>query len=315
MTYWLILLGLIFLLAGGDLMLRAVSQLAMHFNISKLVIGLVIVGFGTSLPELFASLNAARYGAPGIAIGNVVGSNIANILLILGMAALLAPVVVDKTTFTRDFSTLLITTVLCMAACLGGTVTRLWGALLFTGLCGYLLLVFRDERRRQDQQAAATQSQAVVQRSTPKLLAMTIGGLCVMLYGADLFIVHAIDLASALGVTKAVIGLTIVAVGTSLPELVTAVMAALRKETDIAFGNIIGSNIFNVLGILGVTSTLLPLQVPENIARLDIWIMAGAVVLLGTFAALSDRIGRAAGLSMLAMYVIYVAFRVSVGSV
>ena len=309
MTILFLLLGLVLLVAGGELLVRGAVQLAQKFRISPLLIGLTLVGFGTSTPELVTSLQAAFAGSPGIAVGNVVGSNVANILLILGITALIFPVVVAKETFKRDGVVLAICTLMCLGAVLYGQLTPILGAVFVAALAGYILFAFRQER----QTNAAADAAAGMVNDAPKPsfpgialdLLFVIGGLALTILGARFLVTSAIDIARDFNVSETVIGLTIVAVGTSLPELVTSVMAALRKHSDIAFGNIVGSNIYNILGILGVTAMVKPILVPPQIASLDIWVMIGATVLLFLTATSRWRIGRVEGGIMLAAYVAY----------
>jgi cation:H+ antiporter len=309
MTILFLLLGLVLLVAGGELLVRGAVQLAQKFRISPLLIGLTLVGFGTSTPELVTSLQAAFSGSPGIAVGNVVGSNIANILLILGISAIIFPIVVARETFKRDGIVLALSTLMCLGAVLYGYLTPVLGAVFVASLAGYIIFAFRQERHSN----AAADAAAGITTDAPKPspagialdLVFVIGGLALTIFGARFLVSSAIDIARLFSVSETIIGLTIVAVGTSLPELVTSVMAALRKHGDIAFGNIVGSNIYNVLGILGVTAIIKPIPVPPQIASLDIWVMIAATVLLFITATSRWRIGRIEGGVMLAAYVSY----------
>jgi cation:H+ antiporter len=309
MTILFLLLGLVLLVAGGELLVRGAVQLAERFRISPLLIGLTLVGFGTSTPELVTSLQAAFAGSPGIAVGNVVGSNIANILFILGLTAIIFPVVIAKETFKRDGIVLALSTLMCLGAVLYGYLTPVLGVIFVASLAGYIYYAFRQER--QSNAAADAASGGVSDAPSPSApmialdLLFVIGGLALTILGARFLVTSAIEIARDFNVSETIIGLTIVAVGTSLPELVTSVMAALRKHSDIAFGNIVGSNIYNVLGILGVTAIIKPIDVPPQIASLDIWVMIGATVLLIITATSRWRIGRVEGGIMLAAYVGY----------
>jgi len=309
MTILFLLLGLVLLVAGGELLVRGAVQLAERFRISPLLIGLTLVGFGTSTPELVTSLQAAFAGSPGIAVGNVVGSNIANILFILGLTAIIFPVVIAKETFKRDGIVLALSTLMCLGAVLYGYLTPVLGVIFVASLAGYIYYAFRQER--QSNAAADAASGGVSDAPSPSApmialdLLFVIGGLALTILGARFLVTSAIEIARDFNVSETIIGLTIVAVGTSLPELVTSVIAALRKHSDIAFGNIVGSNIYNVLGILGVTAIIKPIDVPPQIASLDIWVMIGATVLLIITATSRWRIGRVEGGIMLAAYVGY----------
>jgi len=309
MTILFLLLGLVLLVAGGELLVRGAVQLAEKFRISPLLIGLTLVGFGTSTPELVTSLQAAFAGSPGIAVGNVVGSNTANILLILGITALIFPVTVAKATFKRDGLALTISAAMCLGAVLYGHLTPLLGALFVASLGGYVYYAFQQERQSNAAADLAAGITVEAPRPSAGLIALdllfVIGGLALTIFGARFLVSSAIDIARDFNVSETVIGLTIVAVGTSLPEFVTSVMAAFRKHSDIAFGNIVGSNIYNIFGILGVTAIIKPIDVPAQIAVLDIWVMLAATALLLIAATSRWRIGRIEGGLMLAGYIGY----------
>lgn len=316
MTYLLLALGLVLLVLGGDVLVRGAVGLATRLGISPLLVGLTVVGFGTSTPELVTSLDAAFSGFPGIAVGNIVGSNIANILLILGVAALIAPVPVAAMTFKRDGAALLIATLAALAAVLSGALSRPAGAGLILGLVGYVVLAYRLERRAGTPDAlGATETPAP--ESPPRnllfLLALTFGGIAVTILGARLLVSAAVELATAWGVSDTLIGLTVVAVGTSLPELVTSVMAALRRQSDIAFGNVVGSNLYNILGILGVTAVVRPIPVPATIAAFDIWVMLAATLALLWVVRTGWRVTRMEGAVMLSSYAAYTGWIVAGG--
>lgn len=304
MLYLAVLGGLVLLVVGGDLLVRGAVASAMRFGVPTMVIGLTLVGFGTSTPELVTSLEAAFLGAPGIAVGNVVGSNTANILLILGLSALVAPMMVDRTTLRRDGTAVMLAALACLAAVLTGYVGRLAGSVLVALLMGYLYLTYRTAGT----EASAAGDLPVPGPAPARLgtsMAVFAAGLALTILGADLLVSGAIGLARSWQVSEVVIGVTIVAVGTSLPELVTSVTAALRRQPEIALGNIIGSNIFNVLGILGVTALVHPVEVPPAIVSLDIWVMLGATILLLGCAATGGRLSRAEGGVFLIAYAAY----------
>ncbi len=307
----LVLLGLAALVAGGELLLRGAVGLATRFGIPPLVIGLTLVGFGTSTPELVTSLQAAFLGAPGIAVGNVVGSNIGNILLILGIAALLRPVAVDPAAFRRDGAVLVAATLAVIALSLMGTLGRPGGAGLVVALLAYVTFTVVSERRRHSAAAALYEAEAdIVARpagSPARLALLALGGLAVTILGARLLVDGAIGLAATAGVSDTVIGLTVVAIGTSMPELVTSIIAVRKGQGDVAFGNIVGSNIFNILGILGITAMVSPLAVPPQILAFDIWAMLAATLALVVFARTGWRVGRREGAVLLAAYGGYLA--------
>ncbi len=309
MVYLLLAVGLVLLVAGGEGFVRGSVAIARRFGMSSLLIGLTLVGFGTSLPELVTSLQAAFDGAPGIAVGNVVGSNIANILLILGITALIYPVVVDKAVLRRDGGVLVLASLAGLTIVLIGTLGRLAGVVLVIMLIAYIVYSYIVDRRAQ---ANAAYDQEIEQtggdQPLPISILFVIGGLALTIIGARLLVSSAVEIATALGVSETIIGLTVVAIGTSLPELVTSSIAAIRRHTDLALGNIIGSNIFNVLFILGATALVHPIPVPEEIVRLDIWVMLGATALLLGFSYTQRQIVRWEGGALLAAYAAYIGW-------
>lgn len=299
MTYLLFFAGLAALFFGGEYLVKGASGVARHFRLSPMVIGLTVVGFGTSAPELLVSLQAALEGQPAIAIGNVVGSNIANILLILGISALIAPLVIPVKKLWRDLGFMLAATTILWVMLLGGTLSRLEGLLLIAGLIIFLAIAFLTGKEEPDLDADPLPPQW-------KSWAYTIGGLIVLVIGARLLVDSSIIIARQFGISEAVIGLTIVAVGTSLPELATSVIAAMRKQTEIAVGNIVGSNIFNIFGILGVTAVIAPIPADARFAAIDMpWAM-GAAVGLTVLAAVLGGLPRIAGIALLGGYGLYI---------
>jgi cation:H+ antiporter len=304
--------GLALLLICGDLFVRGAVGVAEALKVSPLVIGLTLVGFGTSLPELVASLEAARLGAPGIAVGNVVGSNIANVLLILGISALIAPIAVSPGTFRLNGPVLLGASLLAVFVFYLGTIGRVGGIAFLLLLAGYTFTAYWTGRRGLDEPAMRHMAEEV-ENTPPRraplalYLALTAGGLLGIVVGANLLVQGAVALARQVGVTETVIGLTVVAVGTSLPELATSVVAALRRHGDVALGNVIGSNIFNILGILGATAIYHPIMVPGEIIRFDSWVMLGASALLIVFSMTRAKVERWEGVVLLAGYAAYIA--------
>ncbi|WRH60949.1 MAG: calcium/sodium antiporter [Fuscovulum sp.] len=300
MTYLLFALGLVALFFGGEYLVRGATAIAKHFRLSPMVIGLTIVGFGTSAPEMLVSVQAAMAGQPAIAIGNVLGSNIANILLILGISALIAPLIIPVRKLWRDLGFMLLATAVIWVMLLDGDVTRLDGALLIGGLLIFLIVAFTTGKVEPEEANAGDIPQW-------KAWAMTLGGLVVLVIGARLLVDSSTELARAFGISEAVIGLTIVAVGTSLPELATSVIAAIRKQTEIAVGNIVGSNIFNIFGILGTTALIAPIPADPRFASVDMPWVAGAAIGLTVLAFILGGLPRIAGAVLLAAYAGYVA--------
>lgn len=307
---WLIGGGLLLLGAGGEMLVRGSVGAARSLGVSPLLIGLTLVGFGTSTPELVTSIQAAARGSPGIAVGNVVGSNIANVLLILGVAALIRPVEFHPRAFRRDGPVLLAATVAGLGAIVYGRLSPWLGATFVAALAGYVGFTWLQERRAPVEDIEADRHEAQAEAHAPPRprlmpgLLMALVGIGLTVVGARLLVDGAIEVARAWGVPETVIGLTIVAVGTSLPELVASAMAALRGRSDLAFGNVVGSNIYNTLGILGVTALVRPIPVPGELARFDVWVMLAAVFLL--LAQRNLRLGRREGLVLLVCYGLYV---------
>jgi cation:H+ antiporter len=304
------LLGLALLGLGGDLLVRGAVGIAGLLKVSPLFTGLVLVGFGTSMPELVTSLTAALRGSTGIAIGNVVGSNIANILLILGLTATLRPVPADPRSFRRDAPMLAVATVVCLLVVETGHIGRFSGALFLILLTGYLIHTYRTENRRPDASALIHEQKGklIEPGFRPGIVSMllALAGLAGIVGGARLLVTASVEIAGALGVPDSVIGLTVVAVGTSLPELATAVAAALKRQTDIALGNIIGSNLFNILGILGTTALVRPMRIPQDVVRFDAWVLFGVTGLLLYYALTDARLSRSEGAVFLVLYATYV---------
>ncbi|MGY6568328.1 MAG: calcium/sodium antiporter [Salinarimonas sp.] len=310
--------GFVLLLVGGEYLVRGAVSIARSFGISPMVIGLTLVGFGTSAPELVASINAALKGSPGIAIGNVVGSNIANVFLVLGIAALIFPLATNREAYRRDGPVLILATAILVLMVLAGEIGRIAGAIGLVLLIAYTSFTWWSDRRSLDAGAVMHGQEAEEIDEIPQsrmwvALLMAAGGMAAVLYGADLLVDGAIGIARGFGLSEAVIGLTIVAIGTSLPELATAVIAAWRRHADVAFGNIVGSCIFNIFGILGVTALVMPLAVPAEIARFDVWVAALAAIVFVIFAMTGWRIGRREGAVLSLLYVAYIAIQFSPG--
>jgi cation:H+ antiporter len=315
----LLLGGIVLLVGGGELLVRGAVAVATRFGVSPLVIGLTLVGFGTSTPELVTSVQAALDGYPGVAYGNIVGSNLANILLILGVTAIICPILVDRGALKRDGLTMLGVAALFAALAALMPMGRVTGTLFVLGLAVYIWQAFRQESAGgadhgavYDKGAALSEAEAALappvasaNGSIVKPLLTAVLGIAAVVAGGALLVDGAVALARNLGISETVIGLTIVALGTSLPELVTSVMAALRKQTDVAFGNIIGSNIYNILGIGGATALVSPGPVPADIVGFDNIIMVGVSVLLIGFTYTGRKLERWEGCVLLAGYAGY----------
>ena len=312
-----LLLGLVLLIAGGDLLVRGAVRIAERLRLSPMLVGLTVVGMGTSMPELAASLQASLAGSPGIALGNIVGSNIANSLLILGVAALIAPIAVKSSTLWRDGGVGLVAVLVLLAA--GATVglSREAGVAFLIMMAGYIYYAYRQERLGAPHSAAFDRAAAMEEVDpalTPRdrpggrlslALLLFIAGLALIVGGASLLVNSAIAIAGQLGVSDTVIGLTVVAVGTSLPELVTSAVAAWRKQGDIALGNVLGSNIYNILFIGGLTGAIAPTGVPASIMAFDLWVLAAVSLVVMLFAFSDGRLSRREGLVLVAAYIAY----------
>ncbi|WP_417207044.1 calcium/sodium antiporter [Antarctobacter sp.] len=312
MDLFFVLGGLLALVVGGDVLVRGAVNVARALRVPPMVIGLTLVGFGTSAPELVTSLQAALSGSPGLAVGNVVGSNIGNVLLILGIAALIAPIAVDTRALRRDGAVLAGATLLGLWAMAQGVITRPTGALFVAGILAYVGTTLLLERRRASDTGAIYAAEAdLLPMQSPRFgrdALLTIAGLALTVLGARFLVEGAVGIASAVGISETVIGLTVVAIGTSMPELVTSVMAVRRGEGAVALGNVIGSNIFNILGILGITALVVPIDVPAQILSVDGWVMAAATVALLVFATSGARVSRREAAALLASYGAYMGW-------
>lgn len=297
-------LGLGLLTAGGEGLIRGALALATRFGATPLFAGVVVLGFGTSSPELLVSVDATLSGRPDIALGNVMGSNLGNILLILGGSAVIAPLAVAPRTLRRDGSVMLGITLLAVLMTFGGSVTRLDGAVLLGCLVGYLVWLVSQERNV----PLPAEEGAAPELSLAASLGWTLGGLLLLLVGARLLVNGAVGIAQSFGVSEAVIGLTLVAMGTSLPELTVSLLAALRKQVDLAVGNILGSNIFNLAGVLGVSALIGPLPIAGRMLTVDRWVMLAATLVLMLFLLTRLRLSRIEGSLLLAAYAVYLWF-------
>jgi cation:H+ antiporter len=311
-TAALILGGLVLLVVGGEYLVRGAVAAARSFGVSPLMIGLTLVAFGTSTPELLTSVQAAIAGAPGVAVGNVVGSNICNILLILGLTAVIRPVFVEGRAFRRDGVALAVATAMGMAVLLMDGLSRVTGAIFLLALAAYVVIAYRQERETGG--GAGVDEDGDPLPAAPdrlymlRALGMALGGLLAVMLGAKLLVDGAIDLAQMWGVSDTLIGLTIVAVGTSLPELVASAAAALRGQSDVAFGNIVGSNLYNIWAVLGGAALIHPFPVDAQIMGFDAWVMLAATALLIGAAITGARVCRWEGVLMLGGYAGYVGW-------
>ncbi len=308
MSWLFILLGIVVLLVGGELVVRGAGRLAVAAGLSPLVVGLTVVAFCTSAPELAASLVAATKGTPELALGNVIGSNIANIGLILGIAGLVNPIPVRSSILVREMPLVIGATALFALLAWDGAFSRLDGALLLAALVAYVGWMLRAEKQKEEAALAEEYSEAIgdTKGSVGAQVALVLGGVALLVGGADLLVRGAVQIATASGLSPRIIGLTVVAIGTSLPELASSLVASLKKEGDIVLGNVLGSNIFNVLGILGVTALVHPFTVDIAATGFDLWVLVLlSVALLPIFWA-GSALRRGEAALLLAGYALYV---------
>jgi len=313
------LAGLGLLLFGGELLLRGAVALARRFGLSKLLIGLTVVAAATSAPELIVVLWAGLQGVPDLGVGNVVGSNIANVLLILGTAAVIFPILTGPTELLRDGLAVAGASLLLLVFAFLGTWSWPHGLLFLILLAGYMAFSYRSERKRRPAGAGGVDAEDEAEAAALKVpllpprlsawagLSLIVVGMAGMVLGSELLVDGAVVIARAAGVSDSAIGLTLVAVGTSLPELATAVIAALRRHTEVALGNVLGSNLFNIFACLGALSLAVPFQVSAEVRAFDIWVMAGVSLLLLPVMFTGWRIGRGEGALFLLLYAGYIA--------
>ena len=311
MTYFLIIAGFALLLFGGESVVRGSVALAQRLGISPLIVGLTIVGFGTSLPEMVVSVNAALVGSPGLAVGNVVGSNIANILLILGVAAIIAPIAVSPGAVKRDLLGMSMVTLVYVGLGMSGQIVFWQGALMLIALMSYIGFTVWHDNKSNDEVAELHREEAAEMGTIPlrtvSIAGIIIVGLFAVVVGAEWLVTGATTLAMEFGVPEEVIGLTVVAIGTSLPELATSIVAAYRGHSDVCVGNVLGSNLFNLFGITGVTAMFTPLPFSDKIVSFDLWILLAATALIIPFMLSGRRISRLEGSILLVLYVGFIA--------
>ena len=305
MGFLMVLAGFVLLFFSGDWLVKASVQIARYFKISTLVVGITVVAFGTSAPELIVSLNAVFDGVPDISVGNVVGSNIANIALVLAMVAIIMPIRVKKdSSVFFDWAIMMGASILFLLFAYNKVIGLYEGIIFVVSISGYLIYsVFKSRKK-------TGQSGELVKKPTMKLI-HAVGLLVIsavgLYFGSEFLVDGVVSIAKGFNISERVIGISVVAFGTSVPELATSIMAAVKKETSISIGNIIGSNIFNLLAILGITSILKPIHVSQALISVDIWWMIGvAVLLLLTLVPMKRSvITRWEGMIMLSVYVLY----------
>ena len=297
----LVVASLVVLYFGADFLVKGSSSLAVRFGISPLVVGLTVVAFGTSAPELLVSVQSALEGNSGIAVGNVMGSNIFNVCAILGISAMIYPLRVNPRLIRLDAPVMLVATLLFVGIFHNGSFGRWAGILFFAGICAYMIYCVYKAKRGEvvegDEEIKPTKSWMLD-------VVLVIAGFALLVWGSGLLVDNAVIIAKALGWSEAVIGLTIVAAGTSMPELATSIVAAYKRKTDIAIGNIVGSNLFNILTIAGSCSLIHPIEA-KNVNYIDLLVMLGISVLLLPLVKSGQKISRTEGFVLILFYVIY----------
>jgi len=305
-----IAIGLIILFVGGEATLRGAVSLARTLGVSAAMIGLIVVGFGTSAPELVVTLRASLGGQPDIGVGNIVGSNIANLLLVMGIGAVIYPLTCEARAIRRDGTMMLGAGILLVALALHGRVGPIEGSIMAATLVSFLSWSYVQDRRHQNALAKHHSYEADEPDDLPlgvfRIIIYLIFGLAALIGGATLLVEGATGIARSFGVPESVIGLSLVAFGTSLPEVAATVVAAFRRHTDVAIAGILGSNIFNVLGILGIAALIKPLPIANDIASIDIWVMLAASLVILPILISGWRVGRLEGIVLLVFYFSYI---------
>lgn len=301
--------GVVWLLMGGDVLIRGAIALSRRLGVSPLIVGLTVVAFGTSAPELVVSLRAALVGYPDLAIANIVGSNIANVMLVVGLPALVYPVVCDQPGVDGDARVMFLVSLLFAGLCAFGPLDRLDGVILLAALALFLLRAFRASKsdRASTEEPEGWERVLGLPRTSTMTGAFLLFGVLALPLGAELLVRGAVAFADVLGVPSSVVGLTVVAVGTSLPELATTLVAAFKRESALAVGNVIGSNVMNLVAIMGVTAIVAPvaIPVPAGFLTLDLPVMLAAAAVLVWVTHRSGAVGRRLGWTLLAAYAVY----------
>jgi cation:H+ antiporter len=311
MMYLLLIGGFAVLLLSAEIFIRGAVGLAKILRLPPLVIGMTVVAIGTSAPELVVTLDASLSGSPGMALGNIIGSNIANVLLILGVSCMLAAITEPENSHRRDSIVLVAGTAMFALLCAQGVLSFWSGGALLVAFAGFLVSSYRTESK--DEAAIAehileVEGMSSVAAPVWAIVLMVLAGMAGIVWGADLLVEGGVSIARTFGVSEEIIGLTVIALGTSLPELAASVVAAYRGHSDIAVGNIVGSNLFNILGITGLVAMMTPLPVSGNILSFDLWVMLGATMLLLPILAGRWQPGRGSGAVFLVLYGSYIAY-------
>jgi cation:H+ antiporter len=286
---------------------QGASGIAKKMKLSPLVIGMTVVAFGTSAPELMVSVKAAYMGSPEIALGNVIGSNIANISLVLAITVLIFPLAIDRNSKIIDWPVMFLASILFYLFALDGVISTLEGTILFTSLIVFTVFLIRNSRKKNKQ------NEVVSDEPEPNIwlaVGKNVAGLILLYFGSEWLVKGAVEVAEGFGIEERIIGVTVIAFGTSVPELAASVMAAIKKETDISIGNLVGSNIFNIMCVIGITAFIKPIQVSEKIINPDMYWMLGIALGLGVILFFWKKINRWHGLILLSSYIAYITILV-----
>lgn len=310
MDILILLLGLGVLIVGGEFLVRGAVGFSRVMKLSPLVVGMTVVAFGTSAPELIVSLTSALEGNPGIAVGNVVGSNIANITLVLGLTVVIFPIIADRQTKVLDIPVMLGATLLMYLFAMDGLVDWYEGIVMFILLIGFTVYLINYARKKSIEEGNENWEEERRDPSYWKAIVFMLLGFTGLFFGANWFIDGAVGIADILlhdnPEKETIIGVTVVAFGTSAPELVASTVAAYRKQTDISVGNLVGSNIFNILAVLGITAAVHPTPVTPEILDFDMWWVIGSALLLALVVYMGHRIGRLKGVLLIVTYAAYI---------
>lgn len=309
MEYVLLLVGLAGLILGGEFLVRGAVSLALKLHISPLVVGMTVVSFGTSAPELLVSLEGAFSGYPDVSVGAVIGSNISNVALVLGITVVIFPISVNRDSLRIDWPLMLIATILFYVFALNG-ILSFWEGLVFVSILASFTFWIIRRSRTEGKIIAAEQEVDEQIEEVPvfKNIAFCLAGLACLYFGAEWLIEGVVKIAKSYNISEKLISVSVVAFGTSLPELVTSAVAAFKRQTDISMGNLIGSNIFNLLAILGITSLAIPLEVSESVLNFDMYFLLAITLLLFPLMKFGSKIGFWKGIILILFYMIYIYF-------
>ncbi len=297
--------GLVILLFGGEFIVKGAVLTANKFRIPPMVIGLTIVSFGTSAPELLVSIKAATDGNPDIAVGNVIGSNIANLALVLGITVLFIPMIIERSKIMINWSVMMLATIIFYLFSINGWIENWEGIALFSALIVFIYFLIKTSKNTLSDNLECDLKKESNSNPLLIIIYMTLGALG-LYFGAELLVEGAVSIAYKMGMSEAVIGVTVVALGTSAPELTASIVAAYRKESGISLGNLIGSNIFNLMAVIGITGMVKPISIAPKIMAFDIYWLLGVSLLIFPVVFFSSRIGRVKGFLLLSFYVVYI---------